>query len=220
MMYNDIKSTLLLQLNNWWHDLDSDVIAIVIPEAMEQMEQDFQSMPSQRFYKDGKMVFSPFHSVTWSIFLYRVAKLLSNKGAVKEADAVYYLNKIMNSVDWYHGIDLPIHFMAEHPLGSVLGRAQYGDYLFVYQGTTVGGNRKDGKLYYPKLGKNVVLYANSTILGDTEIGNNVIISANSYLINEKVPDNCIVFGQSPNIVIKQKSEQEIKEMVSAFWNDL
>lgn len=151
MMKSDVKSILLLQLNNWWNDLDSDTIASVVPEAMEQMEQNFQAMPSQRFYKDGKMVFSPYHSVTWSIFLFRVAKLLSNKGAVKEADAVYYLNKIMNSVDWYHGIDLPIHFMAEHPLGSVLGRAKYGDYFFVYQGTTVGGNRIPGWIAYPIL---------------------------------------------------------------------
>lgn len=107
--------------------------------------------------------------------------------------------------------------MAEHPLGSVLGKAQYSDYLFVYQGTTIGGNRKKGKLYYPKLGKNVVLYANATILGETTIGNNVIVSSNTYIINEKVPDNCIVFGQSPNIVIKEKSEPEILEMTKHIW---
>ena len=53
--------------------------------------------------------------------------------------------------------------MAEHPLGSVLGKADYGDYLFVYQGTTIGENRKGDKLFYPVLGNNILLYANSTI---------------------------------------------------------
>lgn len=77
--------------------------------------------------------------------------------------------------------------------------------------------QKKGKLYYPKLGKNVVLYANATILGETTIGNNVIVSSNTYIINEKVPDNCIVFGQSPNIVIKEKSEPEILEMTKHIW---
>ena len=59
--------------------------------------------------------------------------------------------------------------------------------------------------------------ANATILGETTIGNNVIVSSNTYIINEKVPDNCIVFGQSPNIVIKEKSEPEILEMTKHIW---
>ena len=49
--------------------------------------------------------------------------------------------------------------------------------------------------------------------------NNVIISANSYLINETIPDNCIVFGQSPNIIIKKKSEEEIREMMEHIWKN-
>lgn len=114
-------------------------------------------------------------------------------------------------------INLPNHFLAEHPIGSVLGRAEYGDYFFVYQGTTVGGNRKDGIIYYPTLGENVLMYANSTVLGNTKIGNNVIIAANSYLINEQIPNNCIVFGRSPDITIKVESEDKIKDMTSHIW---
>ena len=75
----------------------------------------------------------------------------------------------MHSNDWFYAVELPVHFLCEHPLGSVLGRAIYGDYLFVYQGTTVGGNRNKGILSYPKIGTNVVLYANATILGNTVI---------------------------------------------------
>lgn len=61
------------------------------------------------------------------------------------------------------------------------------------------------------------MYANATILGNTIIGNNVIISADTYLINEVIPDNSIVFGKSPNIVIKEKSENEIKDLTSNIW---
>lgn len=63
----------------------------------------------------------------------------------------------------------------------------------------------------------VCMYANATILGNTIIGNNVIISADTYLINEVIPDNSIVFGKSPNIVIKEKSENEIKDLTSNIW---
>lgn len=99
----------------------------------------------------------------------------------------------------------------------VLGKAEYGDYFFIYQGTTVGGNRTGEKLFYLVLGNNVLLYANATVLGKSVLGDNVIISANSYLINEIIPSNCIVYGKSPNIVIREKSEEEIKNMSSHIW---
>ena len=159
-------------------------------------------------------------SVQWMIFLYRLAHQIfinGNGNTPKEADQIYYLNKIMHSNDWFYAIELPEHFLCEHPLGSVLGRAEYGDHLFVYQGTTIGGNRAKDKLTYPVLGDNVILYANSTVLGDTHIGNNVVVSAGTYIINENIPDNCIVFGTSPNLTIKVKPEAQIKKYTQHIW---
>ena len=132
---------------------------------------------------------------------------------------VYYLNKIMHGVDWYHQIELPVHFLAKHPMGSVLGRAKYGDYFFVYQGTTVDGNRKNGKLYYPQIGNNVIMYANSSVIGDSIIGNNVVISAEATIMNEIIPDNSLVFGKSPNLIIKTKDVDHIKSMTSHIWKN-
>ena len=123
----------------------------------------------------------------------------------------------MHANDWFYAIDLPVHFHCEHPLGSVLGRASYGDHLFVYQGTTIGGNRSHGELFYPTLGDNVILYANATVLGDTHIGNNVVLSSGTYLLNERIPDNCIVFGKSPDITIKKKNENQLKEYTQHIW---
>ena len=55
------------------------------------------------------------------------------------------------------------------------------------------------------------------MLGDSHIGNNVMVAADTYLINENIPDNCIVFGKSPNIIIKRKSEDEIKSYTEHIW---
>ncbi len=49
------------------------------------------------------------------------------------------------------------------------------------------------------------------------LDDNVIVSANSFLINETIPSNCIVYGKSPNIVIKEKTEDEIKDMTKHIW---
>lgn len=116
---------------------------------------------------------------------------------------IYYLNKIMNSVDLFYAIELPQKFGAEHPLGSVMGRAKYSEGFFFYQGCTVGGTvGKNAEIYYPVLGENVQMFANSSILGRCEVGDNVKIGAGALVKNEDIPSDSIVFGQSPNLIIK------------------
>ena len=104
-------------------------------------------------------------------------------------------------------------------MGSVLGRAEYGDYLYIYQGVTVGGNVsiRTGELTYPVLGSNVLMYSNSKVLGNSHIGNNVILSANAYVINEDIPDNSIVFGVSPDLVI-QHNPESVKRSIERIWS--
>lgn len=212
---NDVIRLLVHQLDSWWPENNINAIKKAVPTVMARLNENF----SARTLVDSNSEpeFSPYHSVQWAVFLYQVSHICALGGDIVEADKVYYLNKIMNGVDWYHKVKLPIHFFAEHPLGSVLGNASYGDYLFVYQGTTVGGNRNNGTIKYPILGNNVLMYANATILGDSHIGNNVIIGADTYLLNESVPDNCLVFGKSPNPVIKVKTEAYIKEKTAHIW---
>ena len=134
-------------------------------------------------------------------------------------DKVYYLNKIMNSVEWYWGISLPKHFWAEHPIGSVLGRAIYGDYFFIYQGCTVGGNRKLDELFYPIIGHHVLMYAGASVIGMSKIGDYVIIAANTHIVNQDIPSCCIVFGKSPDIIIKKKTKDEILERMNHIWRE-
>lgn len=168
------------------------------------------------YYRDkkGEILFSPFHSGQYSIFLYYLSNTIHQIGDNKKlATVVYYLNKILHSVDWYYEISLPEYWGVEHPIGSVLGKAQYSNGFFVYQGCTVGGNK--GK--YPVIGENVILYANSTVLGDTKIGSNVLVSTGTIIKDDTIPENCIVFGQSPNLVIKEKDTNSINNMISHFW---
>ena len=145
--------------------------------------------------------FNPYHSVQWMTFLY----YLSHNLYLWESnlcDKVYYLNKIMNSVDLFYAVELPDIWTAEHPLGSIMGRAHYSNRFFFMQGCTVGGTGLMGKEVYPYLEENVCMYANSTIVGDCHIGKNVKIGAGALVKNQNVPDNTLVFGQSPNLIFK------------------
>ena len=218
IVYSEIEDTLLRQLYNFWPQIDEKIVLSVIPEAIETILRNYEGLPDKRFFDGKDVFFSPLISVQWMNFLYRVSHALYKKyGSCQAADQIYYLNKIMHSNDWFYAIDLPTHFHCEHPIGSVLGRANYGDYFFVYQGTTVGGNRNKGVLSYPTIGSNVILFANATILGNSIIGDNVVVSAGTQIINEMIPSNCIVFGKTPKLIIKQKSEKEIKQYTQHIW---
>ncbi len=218
IVYSGVEDTLLHQLHSYWSQVDDELVLSVIPIVMNKIWKNYEGMPNRRIF-DGKDVhFIPYMSVQWMNFLYRVShEIYKKKGGCSTADQVYYLNKIMHSNDWFYAINLPIHFHCEHPLGSVLGKADYGDYFFVYQGTTVGGNRSKGVLSYPKIGENVILFANAVVLGNTVIGDNVVVSAGTQIINDTVPDNSIVFGKSPDLIIRQKTENEIKQYTQHIW---
>ena len=102
-------------------------------------------------------------------------------------------------------------------MSSVLGRAKYGEHLFIYQGVTIGGNRNKNGLTFPELKDNVLLYTDSKIIGNCHIGTNVVVSAGTIIINEDIPDNCIVSGKSPELMLLHKSEDEMKVYTSHIW---
>lgn len=147
---------------------------------------------------------NPLNGVIYTNYLYWLSRRCYEAGLEDVASMVYALNKMLHSVDLFYAIKLPEIWSCEHPLGSVMGRAKYGNGFFFYQGCTVGGNKHDDVISYPVIGNNVMMYSNSKILGDSHIGNNVTLASNSYVINETVPDNSLVFGQSPNLIIKIK----------------
>lgn len=209
---------LLWQIEHFWKEFNRDIILEAVREAVPIMKKTITANTAKRLKDNTGWKLSPLHSVSWMIFLYRVSRILYKRNHISDADIVYYLNKVMHSTDWFYEIDLPVFFFAEHPLGSVLGKAKYSDHFFVYQGTTVGGSYRHGKLFYPEIGSMVVLYANSSVIGNSVVGNNVIISANCHIVNELVPDNCIVFGNSPNLVIKKLDEKEIIDRIALICN--
>lgn len=217
-----IKQDFIRQISAFWYDSfvsEWDELDYYLETAVKTVEKVLEASHNKYYEQYG---FNHTNSVQYCLFLYHLSHLIGTSAGGKSelialADRTYYLNKIMNGVDWYWGIELPEYMMCEHPIGTVLGRASYGNYFFVYQGCTVGGNRKNGRLCYPSIGNFVLLYSNSKILGDSHIGNNVIIAANTMIVDEDIPDNAIVFGQSPNLIIKKKTEEYVRNKMNHIW---
>ncbi len=186
------------------------VVGRSVDAALARCENNFMHSENKYFtrWSEGggkEPYFNPYHSVQYMIFLYYLShELYVNRESSVLCDKVYYLNKILHSVDLFYAINLPDEFGAEHPLGSVMGRAIYGNGFFFYQGCTVGGTSdKDGNPVYPEIGENVWMFANSSVLGRCKVGDNVKIGAGALVKNEDIPSDSIVFGQSPNLVIKK-----------------
>lgn len=188
------------QLNNFFFIEDDELLILkeLQQAVLERLTKCIGKVDNKYFKKDGEAFFSPYHSGQYLMFLYFYSNEIAKRGQSELQDKVYYLNKILHSVDIYGEIAMPDVFFLEHPLGTVLGRAKYGNNFFAMQGCTVGGN----KGCYPVIGENVKMYSNSKILGKSNIGNNVLISANCYIKDVDIPDNVTVFGQSPNLIIK------------------
>ena len=164
-----LPSLLERQLSGFF-PVSEDEISLIkkaMPAVLGRVEHCLANVDNKYFRRDGEAFFSPFHSGQWLIFLCYMTNTLSSDSNMDLrlrktiADKVYYLNKIMHSVDIYHEVELPSVFFMEHPVGTVLGRARYSDGFMAYQGCTVGGN----KGHYPTLGRNFRMMSGSKILG-------------------------------------------------------
>jgi serine O-acetyltransferase len=193
------------QLGNFFlYSIEKDGAALdaAVDRALERCSICFGRTPNKYYQSNGGARFSPWHSGQYSIFLYFVSNAISRQSKCSStlADRVYYLNKALNGLDLFHEITMPDFFMLDHPVGSVLGRADYGEGFAFSQNCTVGNNRG----FYPKIGKNVRMMSGSKILGNCQVGDNVILAANSYIKDTDIPSCSLVFGQYPNHVIKAK----------------
>ena len=208
----EILAQLLMQLKSHFFisEEEESIIKDRFDSALSACEENFSHSENKYYWTEENGVrtcrFNPYHAIQYMIFLYYLSHdIYLNADVGRLCDKIYYLNKIFHSVDLFYAIDLPAHFGAEHPLGSVMGRAKYSNGFFFYQGCTVGGTYdKMGNIHYPVIEENIKMYANSSILGKCHIGKNAQIGAGALVKNQDVPENSIVFGQSPNLIIKHK----------------
>lgn len=200
---HDLAKLLNQQIHNLFiiSKKEKQIIESNINDVLQTLEQCFLGIDNKYYRKNGDVYFNPFHSGQYSIYLYYFSNYIFEKIGDKQrilADKIYYLNKALNGLDLFYEVKMPKVFFAEHPVGSVMGRAEYGNHFSFAQNCTVGGNKN----IYPKLGNNVKMYAGSTVIGNCIVGDNVTFSANSYIKDLDIPPNSIVFGQSPNNIIK------------------
>lgn len=218
-----IRDFLVRQLNTLYGINDNDLFYIDkhLEEAIIRTLYCFSHIKNKYYQKDD---INTLHTGQYMTFLYYLSNsIFANeiKGTDSYSDyntpqrnicdKIYCLNKLMSSCEVYYEVELPDYFLVEHPVGSVIGRGTFGTGFVFFQGCTVGGNHSS----YPVIGNNVFMYSNSKILGNCHIGNNVLIGANTYIKDTDIPDNVMVFGQYPNIIIKNDCVDSINKTITS-----
>lgn len=157
--------------------------------------------------------FDPLHSTQYCTFLYFLANTIwRNTGSTETPTRLFLLNKALNGIDLFYEIDMPPVFFIGHSVGIVFAKATYGNYLVVYQNSTVGKNHGVA----PVLGEGVVMYPNTAIIGRCEVGDGTVLSQGVSLINTSTPGHCAVYaGQGGSVVCKPAARNVLADIFRA-----
>ena len=196
------------------YDIASDFVAR-LPAIQEMLMKDlaanFDGDPAA--YSMEEVLLS--YPGMFAIFIYRIAhELYMRKVAMIPRMMSEYAHS-QTGIDINPGATIGEYFFIDHGTGVVVGETTIiGDNVKLYQGATLGAlspagmPTNPGVRRHPKVGNNVVLYANSTLLGGaTEIGDNVIVGGNAFLTSSVEPDT-IVSVKTPELTFRGKRHKE------------
>jgi len=119
---------------------------------------------------------------------------------------ISHLSRYVTGVEIHPGARIGKRFFIDHGMGIVIGETtEIGDNVTIYQGVTLGGTGKHVGKRHPTIGDNVVIGANSTVLGPIMIGHGSRVGANSVVVRD-VPIDSTVVGV-PGRVVRHKGEK-------------
>lgn len=181
------------QCNNMFPDgneIDSAHLRAAVDVALQRVEHCFSRVAIPRYVIGGEAQFSHLDSDQYLIFLWFLSnELWKRHGNSRDATKVFLLNKALHAFNCMYDCPLPDIFLVIHGLSIVLGKATYDDYLYVFQGCTVGAHANK----YPVLGRGVALGAGAKIIGDCNVGSYASVGAGTVLVNQCVEQGHAIF---------------------------
>lgn len=126
-----------------------------------------------------------------AVFLFRLGNEMHLNKIEDLKFQVHWLLKELCSCEIYFNNKIDKGFYIVHGEGTVIGsRNKIGKGFVIHQGCTIG-HKKNGEGNGNKIGDDVKMYSNSSIIGELVIGNNVVIGGN-VLIFENIENNKVV----------------------------
>jgi serine acetyltransferase len=139
-------------------------------------------------------------------------------GDISAAHHLYKNLRANHSIELFYEVQLknPTRFV--HPIGTVLGRAEYARHLVVYQGVSVGSTVDNER---PKFTGPCVLFPHSGVIGPVTVGSNVWITAGCIVEARcgdgfTIPDNSVV-TRSATSVIGVEYHETTRSVIDTFF---
>lgn len=152
--------------------------------------------------------FDHLHSTQYTLFLYYLSNTLwKATGNRTLCNKLFGLNKALNGIDLFYEIEMPEVFFIGHSVGIVFAKATYGNYLVIYQNSTVGKNHGVA----PTLGDGVVMYPGTAIIGRCNVGAGTVLSQGVSLINTNTPGGCTVYPGSFGEITLKPTQRNVLE---------
>lgn len=158
--------------------------------------------------------FNILHSSQYCIFLYYLANTIwSAEGDHPICTKLFLLNKALNGIDMFYEIKMPEIFYIGHSVGIVLAKATYGNYLVLYQNSTVGKNNFDS----PIIDDGVILYPNTAVIGKSHIRSGSVISQGVSVIDRRTECDKIAYqGFGGGLIFKSRQRQYLSDFFRKF----
>lgn len=132
-----------------------------------------------------------------ALLSYRIAHFFFTHHLKLLGEFISYRSRKKTGIEIHPGAKIGKRLFIDHGFGTVIGEtATIGDDVLIYHGVTLGAtgtSLKQGETRHPTIGDNVMIGANSTILGAIKVGDNAKIGANA-LVTKDVAENEIIKG--------------------------
>jgi serine O-acetyltransferase len=194
------------QLLNFFPDGKSskDILNKNIDESLDRM------MFSLKHVKLGGYTnFNILHSDLYAQFIYYVSNTVWKNDSDKlTASKLFYLNKALHGLNCMYDTELPDIFLLIHCVGSVLGKATYGDYFVACHNITVGSDRG----YSPVIEKGVYMGPGSSIIGKSLVRSFTHLAINSVILHTDTTEQSVAVGAQDTLSFKPMKRNLIKEI--------
>lgn len=161
-----------------------------VSNALERLDFCFKHSALNSHFSGGESNFNHLYSDHYVMFLWflsRAAWLMDENNLL--CDKLFCLNKALNGFQASYTTKLPDVFFVFHGVATVLGKADYSEYLVVLHGCTIGTHGGA----YPQLGRGIGLAANTSLIGGCNIGERVSIGSNTSVFNRNIPSDHLVY---------------------------
>ena len=180
--------------------IDSNTRRLLDMDVERQLTWDVNGKESDTFRKLMRCMYkAPFRN----IFYYRIRNEKNISKIILKITSKLFPQLMTIEIDGEIGGGLLI----SHNF-SVIYPEKAGEYLRIAPGVVIGRNGKG----FPKIGNNVWIAANASVIGDVTIGDNVIVAAGAVVVHD-VPDNCVVGGNPAKVIRKLTEDDELRKEI-------